>query len=177
MSGHSHWAGIKHKKGAADQKRGLVFSKLLNAISIAVKTKTSQQFNPRLKTAIEKAQQNNVPKDNIERAIKRASEEKDLEELIIEAYGPEGSAILIEAITDSRNRTISEIKKILSDNNAKFGEQGSVKWAFESLNSEEGIIWQVKFKQEISEGARKKLQELIEELEERDDVQKIYTNI
>jgi len=177
MSGHSHWAGIKHKKGAADQKRGLVFSKLLNAISIAAKTETNQQFNPRLRTAIEKAQQNNVPKDNIERAVKRASEQKDLEELIIEAYGPEGSAILIEAVTDSRNRTISEIKKILSDNNAKFGEQGSVQWAFESLNSDDGIIWRVKFKQEISEEAKQKLQKLIEELEERDDVQKIYTNI
>lgn len=177
MSGHSHWAGIKHKKGVADQKRGLVFSKLLNAISIAAKTETNPQFNPRLRTAIEKAQQNNVPKDNIERAIKRASEQKDLEELIIEAYGPEGSAILVEAITDSRNRTISEIKKILSDNNAKFSEQGSVKWAFESLNGDEGIIWQVKFKQEISEEAKQKLQELIDKIEERDDVQKIYTNI
>jgi len=177
MSGHSHWAGIKHKKGSADQKRGLVFSKLLNAISIAAKTETNPQFNPRLRTAVEKAQQNNVPKDNIERAIKRATEQKDLEELLIEAYGPEGSAILIEAVTDSRNRTISEIKKILSDNNAKFGEQGSVKWAFESLNSDDGIIWQVKFKQEIPEEAKKKLQELIDELEERDDVQKIYTNI
>ena len=177
MSGHSHWAGIKHKKGTADQKRGLVFSKLLNAISIAAKTETNPQFNPRLRTAVEKAQQNNVPKDNIERAIKRALEQKDLEELLIEAYGPEGSAILIEAVTDSRNRTISEIKKILSDNNAKFGEQGSVKWAFESLNSDDGIIWQVKFKQEIPEEAKKKLQELIDELEERDDVQKIYTNI
>jgi len=177
MSGHSHWAGIKHKKGSADQKRGLVFSKLLNAISIAAKTETNPQFNPRLRTAVEKAQQNNVPKDNIERAIKRATEQKDLEELLIEAYGPEGSAILIEAVTDSRNRTISEIKKILSDNNAKFGEQGSVKWAFESLNSDDGIIWQVKFKQEIPEEGKKKLQELIDELEERDDVQKIYTNI
>ena len=176
MSGHSHWAGIKYKKGAADQKRGLVFLKLLNAISIAAKIETNPQFNPRLRTTIEKAQQNNVPKDNIERAVKRAAEQKDLEELLIEAYGPEGSAILIEAITDSRNRTISEIKKILSDHNAKFGEQGSVKWAFESLNSDDEIIWQVKFKQEISKEAKQKLQELIEELEERDDIQKIYTN-
>jgi len=180
MSGHSHWAGIKHKKGAADQKRGLVFSKLLNAISIAAKTETNPQFNPRLRAAIEKAQQNNVPKDNIERALKRATEQKDLEELIIEAYGPEGSAILIEAITDSRNRTISEIKKILSDNNAKFGEQGSARWAFEPASTEASIgeerAWIAKFKQEISEESRQKLQELIEELEERDDVQNIYTN-
>ncbi len=177
MSGHSHWAGIKHKKGAADQKRGLVFSKLLNAISIATKTESNPQFNPRLRTAIEKAQQKNVPKDNIERAVKRASEQKDLEELIIEAYGPEGSAILIEAITDSRNRTISEVKKILSDNNAKFGEQGSVRWAFENINGDDGIIWQIKFKQEISKDAKQKLQGLIKKLEERDDIQNIYTNI
>jgi len=177
MSGHSHWAGIKHKKGTADQKRGVVFSKLLNAIAIAAKTETNPQFNPHLRAAIEKAQQNNVPKDNIERAIKRASEQKDLEELIIEAYGPEGSAVLIEAITDSRNRTIAEIKKVLSGHNAKFGEQGSARWAFDQIqgNDETGN-WVAKFKQEISENGRQKLQNLIDELEERDDVQRTYTN-
>lgn len=175
MSGHSHWAGIKYKKGTADQKRSKIFSKLLNTISIAAKIEINPQFNPKLRTAIGKAQRNNIPKDNIKRAIKRASENKDLEELIIEAHGPEGAAILIEAVTDNRNRTISEIKKILSDNNAKFGEQGSVQWAFEWVEGEHEN-WKAKFKQDVSESALQKIKVLAEKLEDRDDVQNIYTN-
>ncbi len=174
MSGHSKWKTIKHKKEASDQKRGQIFSKLINAISIAARTESNPQFNARLRAAIEKAKENKVPQENIERAIKRASEDKNLEELIIEAYGPEGAAILIEVITDNKNRTIAEIKKILSDNNAKFAEAGSVRWAFEAVGGEDG--WQAKFKQEISADAKEKLISLISELENRDDVQKVYTN-
>ena len=188
MSGHSKWKTIKHKKETADQKRGQIFSKLINAISIAAREEPNPQFNARLRAAIEKAKENKVPQENIERAINRASEDKNLEELIIEAYGPEGAAILIEAITDNKNRTIAEIKKILSDNNAKFAEAGSVRWAFEQAwgqtqtDAEKGprgsapMGWQAKFKQEISEEAREKLQELIAELEEHDAVQGVYTN-
>lgn len=173
MAGHSHWAGIKHKKGAADQKRGQLFSKLLNAISIAAKQEPNPQFNPRLRTTIEKARENNVPQDNIERTIKHASESKEnLEELIIGAYGPEGVGILIEAITDNKNRTIAEIKKILNEQGAKWAESGSVQWAFENRNGD----WQPKFKQRISEEAEEKIKNLIQGLEKRDDVQGIYTN-
>ncbi len=175
MSGHSKWKTIKHKKESADQKRGQVFSKLINTISIAARQESNPQFNARLRAAIEKAKENKVPQENIERAIKRASEDKNLEELTIESYGPEGVAILIEAITDNKNRTISEIKKILSDNNAKFAEVGSVRWAFEALDSGGG--WQAKFKQEISAVTKEKLISLISELENRDDIQKVYTNI
>jgi len=179
MAGHSHWAGIKRKKDTTDKKRAALFSKLLKAVSIAAREESNPQFNPRLRTAVEKARENNVPQDNIERAIKRASEEKDLEDLIIEAYGPEGAAILIEAITDSHNRTIAEIKKILSDNNAKFAEPGSVKWAFNPPIGGAGISgeWQAKFKQEISDEAKEKLQNLIEALEDRDDVQDVFVNL
>lgn len=177
MSGHSKWKTIKHKKESADQKRGQIFSKLINTISIAARTESNPQFNARLRAAMEKAKENKVPQENIERAIKRASEDKNLEELTIEAYGPEGVAILIEAITDNKNRTISEIKKILSDNGAKFAETGSVRWAFDPSaggGGEDG--WQAKFKQEISTNAKGKLISLISELENRDDVQKVYTN-
>lgn len=174
MAGHSHWAGIKHKKGALDQKRGVLFSKLLRAISVAAKQEPSPQFNPRLKTAVEKAKENQVPQEKIENAIKRASEAADnLEELMVEAYGPEGTAILIEAITDNKNRTISEVKKFLSESGAKIAEPGSVLWAFESKDGD----WQAKFKQEASNESREKIEKLVEALKERDDVQKIYVNV
>jgi YebC/PmpR family DNA-binding regulatory protein len=176
MAGHSHWAGIKHKKEVADQKRGQLFSKLLNAVSIASRKDPNIQFNPALRAAIEKARENQIPQENIERAIKRASEDKNLEELLIEAYGPEGIAILIEAITNNRNRTIAEIKKILNENGAKWAESGSVRWAFEQMTDERGLLWQAKFKQEASQEAKEKIQTLIQKLEEHNDVQKVYAN-
>jgi len=182
MSGHSRWKTIKHKKEATDQKRGKIFSKLLNAVAIAAKAEQNPEFNPRLRTAIQKAKENKVPQDNIDRAIKRSSESKDLEELIIEAYGPEGVAILIEAVTDSKNRAIAEVKKILSDHNAKFAESGSVQWAFAHNADQRGADadlrgnWEAKFRQEISDDAKVKLQALIKELEKHDDVQEVYAN-
>lgn len=173
MSGHSHFATIKRKKEIADQKRGQLFSKLLNAVSVAAKSNPDVEFNPRLRVAIEKAKDNKVPQENIERSVKRASSEKNLEELIIEAYGPEALPIIIEAISDNKNRTIAEIKKILSDHKAKFAESGSVRWAFEFRDGE----WQPKFQQEVSKEARSSLKDLVSELEERGDVQKVYTSI
>jgi len=175
MSGHSHSKTIKHKKEITDQKRGRLFSKLLNAVAIASRQEPNLQFNPSLRTAVEKARESNVPQENIDRAIKRASEEKNLEELIIGAYGPEGVVLLIEAITDNKNRAIPEIKKILSEHNAKFAEPESVRWAFDPLTSRDDR-WQAKFKQELSEENKNKLSQLIQALENQDDVQKIYTN-
>src|SRR3989344_706881 len=116
MSGHSHWAGIKHQKGAADAKRGQIFSKLLVAITAAARTEPNPAFNPRLRTAIQKAKENKVPAENIERAIQRAASAGEaVEEVLLEAYGPGGAALLIEAVTGNRNRTIPEVNKVLSD--------------------------------------------------------------
>lgn len=176
MAGHSHWAGIKHKKGVADQKRGKLFSKLLKAISVAARKEPNPQFNPRLRTAIEKAKSSNVPLENIERAINRASEEKNLEEIIIEAYGPAGAALIIEAVTDNSNRTINEIKNLLKDGGGKFAEPGSVRWAFETPSGETAD-WKAKFPQKIEDAEKEKLQKLISVLEEHEDVQKIFTNV
>ena len=174
MSGHSKWSQIKHKKGITDKKRGQIFSKLSKAITIAAKDEPNPQFNIRLKAAIEKAKENQVPQENIERAIKKASEAgENLEELLMEAYGPEGSAILIEAITDSRNRTVAEVKKILKDQDAKWADPGSVMWAFEKINND----WQAKFPQKISEDGMKKLETLLEALDNHDDVEDVITNI
>lgn len=173
MSGHNRWSQVKNKKGAADQKRGNLFGKLLKAISITAKTAPNPQFNPRLRSAIEKAKENNVPQENIERAISKASEEKDLEEIIIEAYGPEGIAMIIEGITNNKNRSISEIRHILDENGAKMATPGSVLWSFNK--TEAG--WQPKFKQPVSQDTIDKISQITEALEEHDDVQKITANI
>ncbi|HVN26536.1 MAG TPA: YebC/PmpR family DNA-binding transcriptional regulator [Candidatus Paceibacterota bacterium] len=172
MSGHSHWAGIKHKKEVTDKKRGKVFSKLLAAISAAAKTEQNPDFNPRLRTAVTKARAASVPADTIERAIKKASEAKAMDELLFEAYGPGGSAIMIEALSDNRNRTIQEIKLILKEHNGKWAESGSVQWAFEK--TAEG--WNAKFPQDLPEAERNQLINLLEAIDDNDDVQEVYTN-
>jgi YebC/PmpR family DNA-binding regulatory protein len=174
MSGHSHWAGIKHKKGVTDQKRGKIFSKLLALISAAAKTEPNPDFNPRLRTAIAKAREASVPAENIERAITRATDlSAALEELTFEAYGPAGAAILIEAISDNRNRAVQEVKTVLRDHNGKWAESGSVLWAFEK--TADG--WTAKFPQDVPDEDKTKLANLLEVLEESDSVQNVYTNI
>ena len=177
MSGHSHWAGIKHKKEITDQKRGKVFSKLLAAISAAARTEQNPDFNPRLRTAIATAREASVPQENIERAIKRASEAGEaLEELVFEAYGPGGIALMIEAVSDNRNRTVQEIKLILKEHNGKWAEAGSVRWAFAPAPAGAGSAWEAKFPQEVSEEDAKKLGALMDALEDNDAVQNVFTN-
>lgn len=177
MSGHSKWSTIKHKKAAADAKRGQIFSKLAKMISLAAREKGSDpSMNPRLKMAMETAQKENMPKENIERAIKKGTGELEgatLEEITLEIYGPEGIAIIVEAITDSKNRTLSEIKKILSQHNAKLANEGGVQWAFDKSGSD----WVPKFPMDVNEEQRNKLEKLFETLDEHDDVQKIYSNL
>ncbi|MCL5010905.1 MAG: YebC/PmpR family DNA-binding transcriptional regulator [Patescibacteria group bacterium] len=135
MSGHSHAKTVKRAKDANDQQRSKIFSKLARLISIAAKEGPNPDFNPKLKQAIDEAKKANMPKDNIERAIKRGSGELNdgqiLEEIFIEALGPSGSAFIIEGITDNKNRTMSEIKQILNKHNAKLAQEGSIKWQFE----------------------------------------------
>ena len=139
MSGHSHWSSIKRQKEAADKKRGKVFSKISRQISMAAKEGGGDpETNSTLRLAIDKAKDFNMPKDNIERAIKKGTGELEggkLDSFIFEAYGPERVAIIIEGITDNRNRSIAEIKKILSQNNGKLADEGSVKWMFERKGS------------------------------------------
>lgn len=172
MAGHSHWKQIKQKKGSNDQKRAKVFSKLLAAISVAAKKDPNPQFNPRLRTAIQKAREEQVPQLNIENAIQKAGEKDNFEELLMECYGPGGVAILIEAITDSKNRTIGEVKLIIKEKNGKWGEPGSVRWAFEQ--GEEG--WNTKFGCDVSLEDLEKTDALIDALLDHDDVQEVYDN-
>jgi YebC/PmpR family DNA-binding regulatory protein len=135
MSGHSKWSSIKHKKGAADAKRGALFTKLARGITIAARDGADPAGNAALALAIQKAKDNSMPKDNIERAVaKGAGTDKDaatVEEVIYEGYGPAGVALLIHCYTDNRNRTGADVRSILSKNGGSLGEPGSVAYVFE----------------------------------------------
>jgi YebC/PmpR family DNA-binding regulatory protein len=172
MSGHSKWSQIKHKKAITDQKRAKQFTKLLMAVQTAAKSDPNPDFNPRLRTAIAKAKEESVPQDNIEKAINRAKD-NPTEDLLIEAYGPSGTAFIVKAVTDNRNRTVSELKKLFSDNNAKFAEQGSVMWAF-TQNEDGDFVPQ--FNQALPENEKSKVESLMEAISDHPDVIDIYTN-
>jgi len=135
MAGHSKWAQIKHKKAAVDAKKGKLFSKLSKEITIAAKLGGGDpEKNPRLRTAIEKAREANMPSENIKKAIMRGTGELpgvNYEEAIYEGYGPGGVALMIEVLTDNKNRTVSEIRHILSKYGGSMGEAGCVSWMFE----------------------------------------------
>lgn len=176
MSGHSKWSQIKHKKGITDKKRAVLFSKLLAAISAAARTEPNPEYNPRLRSAIDTAREAHVPQDNIERAVKRSLDAGELEDLTFEAYGPGGAAIFVTAITNSRNRTVNEIKHLLATTGGKWAETGSVAWAFDAINKESGTEWVAKFPQEISLEDQAGLETLLEALDDHPDIQDIYTN-
>jgi len=136
MSGHSHWATIKRTKGAEDAKRSKAFSKMARVISVAAREGGSgdPNANPKLRVAIEQAKEFNMPKENVERAIKRGTGELSgeiLEEIVFEALGPGGIALIIEGITDNKNRTLGDVKQILNQHNGKLAGEGSVKWMFD----------------------------------------------
>ena len=135
MSGHSKWATIKHKKGALDAKRGAIFTKVIKEITVAAKNGGGNpDANPRLRTALVKAKECNMPADNIDRAIKKGTGELPgvvYEEQTYEGYGPAGVAILIEALTDNKNRTTSEIRNILEKKGGSMSGAGSVAWQFQ----------------------------------------------
>ena len=135
MSGHSKWSTIKHKKGAADAKRGKIFTRILKEMTVAARMGGGDPIgNPRLRAAIAEAKANNMPKDNIERAVKRGTGEIEgvtYEELTYEGYGPGGVALIVEAMTDNTNRTTPEIRHIFEKNGGNLGTPGSVRFQFE----------------------------------------------
>src|SRR5437764_8099607 len=133
MSGHSKWATIKHKKGALDAKRGKIFTRLIKEISMAAKSGGDPEKNPRLRTAIQAAKAENMPADNIKRAILRGTGElpgATYEEFSLEGYGPGGVAVLVEISSDNRNRTVSEIRHAFGKNGGNMAEAGAVSWMF-----------------------------------------------
>jgi YebC/PmpR family DNA-binding regulatory protein len=135
MSGHSKWASIKHKKAAEDSRRGKVFTKLIKEITVAARMGGGDpSANPRLRSAVQAAKAENMPKDNIERAIKKGTGELEgvhYDESVYEGYGPGGAAVLVESVTDNKNRAVAEIRRIFNKSGGSLGENGCVAWIFE----------------------------------------------
>lgn len=173
MSGHNKWSQIKEKKGATDAKRSKLFTKFAKLIRVEARITKGDLNSPTLKAAIEKARAANMPKDNIDRAIASALGTQADEKVVYEAYGPGGCALIIEGLTDNTNRTVQEIKHLLSEHGASLGTPGSVMWAF-SKNAE-GIFEPIT-KLPLSPEDGEKLAALLEDLDEHDDVQEVYTN-
>ncbi len=173
MSGHSKWSQIKHRKGISDQKKGQVFSKLANKLTIAARSSTDPSANYKLQSAIEEARAVNMPKENIERAIKRAAEKEaaSLNEITVQAMGPGSVAIVIEAITDNKNRTIAEIKNVLAKNGFKMVPENSLNWIFDKG-------WTPKIPVEVSDSAmQQKFENLMEELTACEDIENVHSNL
>ena len=134
MAGHSHWAGIKHKKGKADKQRSKLFSKLSREITVSAKLgMPDPSMNPRLRSAVQAAKEANMPKDNIDRAIKKSQggDDANYEAIVYEGFGPSGTGIIVEALTDNKNRTISNVRSIFEKNSCSLGSEGSVSYQFE----------------------------------------------
>jgi len=181
MSGHSHWHSIKYTKQVADARKSKAFSKISREITIAAREGGDPNFNPKLKRAIERAKEFDMPAENIERAIKRGTGEltgEKLEEVLFEAYGPGGVAIIIEGITDNKNRTLAEIKQILNQNGGKLVGEGGVRWMFERKIKEPGSLeWVPKQEIELQDKDKEAAEKLFEALDENEAVQEIYSNL
>ncbi len=175
MSGHNKWSKIKNKKAVTDAQKSKIFGKLVRFIAVESKKAKGDVNSPGLRTAIEKAKEANVPNDNIERAIKKGQggEGGEMEQITYEAYGPGGCALMIEALTENRNKAAQEIKHILSENGFELATPGSASWAFEK---QIGSGWSPKNTVAISEEDGEKLNALIDELEENEEVQEVFTN-
>lgn len=176
MSGHSKWSNIKNKKAANDAVKGSVFTKMAKAITIAVKKGGGigdPDMNFSLRLAVDKARAVNMPKENIDRAIAKGlgREGDELVELLIEGFGPGGFAVIIEAVTDSTNRTIAEIRSLMEKHGGRMGEVGSVGYMFEK--NDKG--YQAKYLMPVSD--REKAQAFLKVLREDDDVQEVYANL
>jgi len=178
MSGHSHWAGIKHRKGINDAKRGKVFTKHAKMITIMARDGGGDpSANFKLRLAIDRARLDNMPKENIDRAIKKGTGElkegNAIEEIIYEAYGSGGIMMIIKTLTDNKNRTVSEIKAILNKFGGKMGGTGSVMWNFKIVDLE----YTPKNILELDEPNKEQYEKLLEALDDQDDVQEIYDNL
>ena len=174
MSGHSKWAQIKRQKGAEDAKKSKIFGKLGSLIATESRKAKGDISAPGLRTIIEKAKKENMPKDTIERAVKKGAggEADNMEALMYEGYGPGGCALIIEAFTGNRNKAAQEIKFILSKHGGSLAAQGSAAWAFGK--TDEG--WEPNSPLPLSDEDGATLSLLIEELEGNSEVQDVYTN-
>jgi YebC/PmpR family DNA-binding regulatory protein len=174
MAGHNKYSKIKHIKAKTDAQKSKIFGKMVRLITVEAKKAGGNLSSPGLKAAIERAREENVPNDTIDRAVKKASTDNSaaMENVTYESYGPGGCAIIIEGLTENRNKTAQEMKFILSKHNCELAAIGSASWAFQKTH--EGWVPQTMIP--ISEEDGKKLEALIEELENNDDVQDVFTN-
>jgi YebC/PmpR family DNA-binding regulatory protein len=179
MSGHNKWSQIKHQKGAEDAKKSKLYSMMGRLVTIQARLAGGDMSSPALRAAIEKARKANVTSEVIDRAVKRGTGvgEAALEEVLYEAYGPGGVALVIEGITDSRNRTSNEIKRILADNGGSLGGPGATTWAFARQKDTEGnMVWEATTQIPVPETDQPKLGALIDLLENHDDVKTVADN-
>jgi YebC/PmpR family DNA-binding regulatory protein len=175
MAGHNKWSKIKRKKAGTDAAKAKVFSKMAKLISTASREAKGDTSSPILRTAIEKAKSFNMPSDNIERAVKKGAgaDAEALDAITYEAYGPGGSALIIESLTGNRNKAAQEVKHILSKHGFALAAPGSASWAFSKNESRD---WEANTKVSLEPDDEVKLEALIEELEDNDEVQEVYTN-
>lgn len=174
MSGHNKWSKIKHKKAASDAAKSKIYSKLVKLIQVESKAAGGDTTSPGLRTAIDKAKAENMPKDTIDRAVKKgaSNDTAAMESVTYEVYGPGGCALIIEGLTDNKNRTAAEVKHILTKNGLQLATPGSATWAFEK--TADG--WNAQTTTQISPEDGEKLEKILELLDENDDVQDVYTN-
>lgn len=187
MSGHSKWSQIKHKKAITDARKGKIFSKIAQNITLAARLGGADPTkNARLRDAVDRARAVNMPSGNIDRAIARGAgsgKETQLEEVSYEAFGPNRAALIIEGITDNKNRTTSEIKHLLGEHAGQLANQGAVRWMFDrkTVTNEEGkssLEFVAKQEIEIHDAqTREQLEKLFEALDDHPDVQEIYSNV
>lgn len=173
---HSQWEKKKYKKAASTTKTSKVYPKLIRMITHEAKKCGGNRESAGLAMAIKKARDVDMPADNIERAIKKATEAVAMESITYETYGPGGVGIVIEALTDSKNRAAQEIRHILSENGFALGGIGSVVWGFAKEISPDGVVWKPTMTVPVSETDAELLEKLIDELEENDEVQEVFTN-
>lgn len=174
MSGHNKWSKIKRQKGASDIQKSKIFTKLGRFIAVEAKKSGGNLSSPGLAAAIKKAKEENMPNDTIDRAIKKATTDNSaaMENVTYEAYGPGGCALVIEALTDNRNKAAQEVKHILALHGFELAGMGSATWAFQKTH--EGWVPQTTVA--IGEEDGKVLEQIMGELEENDEVQEVYTN-
>lgn len=172
MAGHSKWAKLKHTKGKTDAQKAKLFSKLVKVIGVEIKKARGDKTAPGVRTAVEKARVANMPSDNIERALSK-QDGKELEQVVYEAYGPGGCAMVIEGYTDSRNRTSQELKHLLSTYGGSLANPGAAMWAF-SKNAEGKL--EPLSPMELSDEDAQKMADLSDALEEHDDISEVYTS-
>lgn len=173
MAGHNKFSKIKHQKAKTDAQKSKIFGKMVRLITVEAKKAGGNLKSPGLANAIEKARKENVPNDTIDRAVKKANDTSAvMENVTYEAYGPGGCALIIEGLTDNRNKAAQDVKHILSKNGYELAVPGSASWAFTKTN--EGWVPQTMIP--VSDEDGEKLQTIIDELEENDEVQEVFTN-